>query len=322
LLGILHTSRNNFRFLEKFWIPKICSISGNHPILNIDEDSNPEEKAHGIEICKQNNITFMDREKRGMHQNLLTAARFFEPKGVKYIIWFQIDSWPLQDNFFDSFSTLCESGQLDNFGVIGYNGIAQNILEQNLYDQLVKELNNGGKPIGIIGRSPLEKGDMWLCPHKTRRIKYPIPPEKYTKSFAVESVAWFAACISIKMLREHIDSSHKFYFHHSWDDLCFQFLAKNIYNISIADLYVTHRPDLKPHSDLPERSVRFAYKGDDRYHSLVGFGDDAWQQVWGFSYDKRETFKKVKDRYKGTLLSKYYSHDPHKGPLKSWNIEP
>ena len=75
---------------------------------------------------------------------------------------------------------------------------------------------------------------------------------------------------------------------------------------------------MKPEGNVPLRAVRKAYKGDDTYHSLVGFTEKEWKRVWGFEYDNRKTFKKVADKYKGTLLHDFYHHDPEKGPTKQF----
>jgi hypothetical protein len=321
-IGLLITSRNNYRFFDEFWAPRIQEHNSGYCVLNIDEDSNKKERALGIESCKRHGVVFKDREQRGMHHNLLTAADFFRPLGIEYIVWFQSDSWPLQDYFYDKLNDLVSTGWLDQFGVIGFNGIAQNILEQKNYDRMVKDLYKGKEPIGVIGRCPLSARSPWYCSLKTRRIKHPLrDPDKFRKPFAVESAAWFAAMIGIKRLRRDIDPSHEFYFHKSWDDIAYQCLVKNIYNITLPSFYADHRPDLKPESGLPERSVRFAYKGNDAYHSLVGFKPDEWKKQWGFVFDDRESFKKVRKKFKKNLLYRFYEHDSiEKGPLEVFDL--
>ncbi len=312
-IGILITSRNNYEFMDKFWLPRINA--GSYPVLNIDEDSSSQEKTYGKKICDRDGVIYMDRQDRGMHNNIITASKYFGSR-VKYIVWFQTDCWPLQANFFPDFEKLVNSGKLDRFGVVGFNGLAENILERGNYDNMVLKMKKGKMPIGVVARSPLEKGDHWYCGVKSRRIKNSIPRKLFKKPFAVEIVAWFAAAINVAQFKKHIDITHPFQWFRCWDDICCQFLQKNIYNITLPYLYVDHRPDLKPEGGSPKRAVRLAYKRDDTYHSLVGFTEKEWKRVWGFEYDNRKTFKKVVDRYQGTLLSDFYRHDPQKGPLK------
>ena len=316
-IGILITSRNNYNFMDKFWAPRINN--GPYKVLNIDEDSTKDEKKHGKRLCKQYGFDYANRENRGMLNNITTAINHFDK--AKYIVWFQTDCWPLQKNFFLEFEKLVDDGKLDDFGVVGFNGLAENILERKRYDKMVRRMKKGKNPIGVVARSPLEVGDNWYCGKKSRRIKKAIPDlDDFRKPFAVEIVAWFAAAINVKKFNEHIDTSHPFEWFRCWDDICCQFLRKNIYNITLPKMYVDHRPDLKPEGNVPLRAVRLAYKGDDSYHSLVGFTEKEWKRVWGFEYDNRKTFNKVKDRYKGTLLSRFYKHDPQNGPLETFDL--
>lgn len=313
-IGILITSRNNYDFMAKFWAKRINA--GHYPVLNIDEDSKPEQKALGQQICKEYGFNYIDREKRGMLNNIDTAIRFFGDS-IKYIVWFQTDCWPLQTDFFDRFNTLVESGQLDEFGAVGFNGMADNILETHNYEKLVGHINDDDFPIAVVARSPLEEGDSWYCGVKSRRIKDPILKHHlFRNAFSVEIVAWFAAAINVSQFKKHMDLAHPFEWFHCWDDICFQFLNKNIHNVTIPWLFVDHRPDLKPAGGSPLRAVRLAYKGDNTYHSLVGFTEKEWKKVWGFEYDNRKTFKKCKDRYRDTLLMQFYRHKMQDGPLR------
>ena len=70
-VGILFTSRNNYDLLD-YWLEKV-NTEGLF-ILNIDEDSTSENKIKGKEICKKHKITYMDREDRGMQNNITSAC--------------------------------------------------------------------------------------------------------------------------------------------------------------------------------------------------------------------------------------------------------
>ena len=319
-IGVLLTSRNNYDFMEKYWIPRtieFCDI-GNIKILNIDEDSTEEEKNKGKKLCKKYNIYFMDRENRGMLNNLDTATRFFSPE-IKYIVWFQHDSWPLQKDFFRLFDEIVFSGKLDEFGVVGFNAIAQNIFKgEGEYEDVIKKFNDGEKPIAVLARGFVGQGDHYYCGCKSTKIKTLINSNLFSNPFAIESPAWYSSSVNVKKFKENIDLSHKFYFHKSWDDIAFQFLNKNIYNIAIPSLYIDHRPDLKENLGLPVTSVRLVKKGDDTFHSLVGFNPNEWIGQWGFDFEKRATFENIKEKYKGTLIYDFYNHDYRKGPLRTF----
>ena len=99
-VGILFTSRNNYALLDN-WVKKVdieeCEV------LSIDEDSTEDNKKNGKEICSQRGIVYMDREERGMQNNIVTACNYFESRGVEWLIWFQHDCFPLNENFFTKF---------------------------------------------------------------------------------------------------------------------------------------------------------------------------------------------------------------------------
>ena len=75
--GILFTSRNNYDLLD-YWLNKVNTE--NLFILNIDEDSTPENKIKGKQVCEKHNVTYLDREDRGMQNNLTTACTIFNQK--------------------------------------------------------------------------------------------------------------------------------------------------------------------------------------------------------------------------------------------------
>lgn len=312
-IGIFLTSRNNYEMFEKVWFKNI-----NCPgveILNIDEDSTPEQKTMGKDVCKRLGIHYLDRELAGMQNNIVTACNFFKDK-ADCIIWFQHDCWPIEPDFFERFNKIVESGRLSDFGVIGFNGLATDILKD--YKSAVKSLRSGQKPLGLVGRSSLTKYRWYSgCP-----TRFPVLPnlKEYDMPFAVESVAWFAAAVNIKSYMRHIEPDSNYGFFHAWDDVCFQFLNKNIYNIVLPSLYIDHRPDRKIECNIPTRSVKLAKRGDDTFHT--GWGHlDVWKKKWGYDWEDTDSFGKVAERFRGTLLWDIRHHDFNSGPLKKFNIE-
>jgi len=300
--------------MAEFWTKRINN--GKYPVLNIDEDSTTDQKKIGQQVCKQYGFHYIDREERGMHNNVISASKFFGDK-VKFIIWFQTDCWPLQDDFFPRFEQLVDSGKLNEFGVIGFNGIAQDVLRKR-FPVLLEQFHKGENPLAVVARSPLEIGSNWQAGVTNKKIEFALDKDLFQKPFAVEITAYFATAVNVEKFKQLIDITHPFHFFHSWDDICCQFLNKNVYNVIFPDLYLEHRPDLKPKFKIPSRSVKLAYKNKDKYHSLVGFTEKEWKSVWGFEFDNRSIYKEVQNRYKGTLIDAFYNHDPRKGPLKTF----
>ena len=47
---------------------------------------------------------------------------------------------------------------------------------------------------------------------------------------------------------------------------------------------------------------------------------EAWKRRWGWEYDSPPTIPLVKERYKGTLIEEFISHDTRSGPLKTFDL--
>jgi len=326
-IGILMTSRNNYDFMRGAWCSNVIDKCDGDmfEILNIDEDSSAEEKEKGKKLCSDyKNMTYMDREEPGMHHNIENAIKFFGSE-VEYIIWFQHDCWPIQDNFFTEFSNFVKSGNLSQFGLICFNTLAQNFYrkDKESFDKLKKDFKDGKKPLGTLTRCHLESpvtGEYYYSGRKSKRIKHEVDKKLFSKPFACSEANFFCQAINVKNYKEFIDVDRPFHFFRSWDDISIQFLSNNIYNLVIPSLYMEHRPDKKRDYDLPYLSVRLANKGKNTYHSISGHKEKEWKKVWGWNRDKPETFEAVKNRYKGTLVYDFYKYDYRKGPLKVFDI--
>ncbi len=267
-IGIYLTSRNNYLMLEEW--AKIVDTS-KYKVLNIDEDSNPKEKEFGKLVCKKYNIQYLDREESGMQFNAITAIKHFSD--AKHLIWFQHDCWPISENFLDKLDQFSSSGRLDNFGNIGFNGIASDVLTDSSH--VMKRFNKGKRPLGVLARSGLTDRK-WLSGEKTNKFKTLPSNDNFRKPFSIESTAWFANMFNVQLYNKYIKPDSNFVFFHSWDDVSFQFLNNNIHNIVLPDFYIEHSPDFKPKLGLPLNSTKLAKKGDDTFHR--GWGHiDTWK---------------------------------------------
>ncbi len=325
-VGIFMTSRNNYDYMDKVWVEKTlieCDVN-NIKVLNIDEDSTDEEKQKGRDMCKRRGITYMDREEPGMHHNIDTAIRFFG-KDIKYLIWFQHDCWPIQKDFFYRLNELVSQNKLLEFGLITFNTIAQNMFKHDgQFDVIMKEFKDGKKPLGVLTRCHLESvatGDLYYCGYKVpNRIRKPISKKLFSKPFACAEANFFAQGVNVEMYKKHIDINRPFYYFKSWDDISLQFLLHNIYNLALPGLYTEHRPDSKRKFDLPYLSIKPVNKGNTKYHNSSGHNPKEWIKYWGWDMAKPKTFEKVKNKYKGTLLYKFYKYDYTKGPMRSFDF--
>jgi hypothetical protein len=311
-VGILFTSRNNYQLLET-WLNTVDVE--NFSVLNIDEDSDKDIKEHGKQICEKYNVTYMDREERGMLNNLVTASNYYKPKGVEWILWFQHDCYPFTDNFFTELNKTLSSGKYNEFGDLGFNG--------HQAKASMHQLRIGNQELDVTERAPLEPGDYWYRNKKYWGNSRPDYSNfEFQKPFAVESVAWYSAMVNIDMYLEHIIPTDDLHFFHTWDDIAFQYLYKNIYNVCLPSFDVIHDKDHKVSLGFPVSSAyRNTEHSAERDHLYGKWGHlEVWKERWGWDYNDREGFARVEENYKDTLLSKFYNHDPANGPLKSFDI--
>jgi hypothetical protein len=293
-LGIFLVSKNNYPLLD-VWANRVNTDGYN--VLNIDEDSTPEQKKLGEEVCSRYGIHYMDREKKGLQNNIQSACNYFEKLGIEWIIAFQHDCYPIGSDFFSKFEDKLKTGKLDNFGVIGFDVFHDG--EWNL-----------------LSRTPIQypPHDMWV----RYRPSDPIP-HYYKEPHSVESVCWTSSAINIKQFNKYIIPTSDYQMFHAWDDIAFQFLYNNIHNLVIPEFRMSHEQVVKEKFDIPIKSPHADEK--QREHFWGHFNHhDVWEQRWGFRYDTRSSFEKIKNNYKDTLLYAFYYHNQSSGPLKIFDL--
>jgi len=309
-IGIVFTSRNNYSLLD-FWLSSVDTEGFD--VLNIDEDSSLENKEEGKQICKKYNAAYMDREGRGMSHNILTACNYYQERNIDWVLWFSHDSFPATDKFFSKVNQIVSTEKFDNFGVIGFNG--------HHHSEAIKLCEQGSPQINHTGRTCFW-GDGWYRNKKHYSGSRPdYSKDGFNVPFSVESVCWFAAMVNVDMYKKCVIPTDDFHLFISWDDIAFQFLSKNVYNICIPSLDIIHNRDVKVSRGYTLKSPSDNGKREFYYGKWGHL--ERWANKWGFPY---ETFKDRKshhhniEKYKGTLIWDHYNHDPENGPLKTFDI--
>ena len=192
-LGILFTSRNNYNLLD-VWLSKVDTEGFD--VLNIDEDSTQENKEIGKKICEKHNVVYMDREIRGLQNNMTTAKKHFDELGIGWVVWFQHDCFPVDSGFFTDFNKLILTGNIDKFGTVGFNQF--HTLANPKFKSMIK---NGYRGLQDTARAPLEIGDLYYRDKNFRpdsRPDYSNPD--WNKPFAVESACWYSVALNLSLL--------------------------------------------------------------------------------------------------------------------------
>ena len=339
--GIMLVSRNNPQMINEW---NSLYDYKDYEVLNIDESTLEESAELTKKNCIECNIKYLpvDKGKTGLSNNLIQADTYFNHKGINWILYMHHDAYPLGVETLKKLSKYIQKPGLEKFGVVGFN-VLNGVLD-------LPHWNEDHTPLRTTARCPLELGDGWYRCQLSSRINYKNPTKK---TFAVESVMWTTALVNSNIFKENIEIDDRFVMFHSWDDIAFQFLYKNIYNIVIPDIHFGHDQRLKLKYELPLSSPQINNK---TVKHLYGRNDhlDVWKSKWGFSWDinkskrlgvdlnspwfmrvMRYFFKKhitslptvardeyllVRDKYKNTLIDEFYKHDPKQGPIRYFDI--
>ena len=344
--GILITTKNTYSMVEEW--REMHDYSGI-PILNIDLQSEKELRFKGQGICKKYKIEFIDCNSTAMQDNLDQALQYFyEKHGIEWVLYMHHDAYPMLDDTLSKLNDiLLNSEKIKNTGVVGFN------IYHDQFD--LKQFNPGEQQLMTTAGAPLELGNGYYNGRIESRVDY----KKFEfKPFVVESVMWSTALINYHQFNKYINIDDNFNFFHSWDDIAFQFLSQNIYNIVIPNLSFGHDQSLKIKHKIPvsspNSSIRLVKKLYGRFDHL-----SVWKTKWKFEYSlskclfggdsfvnkggrvnkaivilsklmhydfssnlntvARRSYAKQHKNSK-SLLDDFYNHDPKNGPLKYFDI--
>ncbi len=340
--GIMLVSRNNPMMIDEWY--KQYDYT-DYEILNIDESTDKDSIDLAKENCSKLGISYQKVDKTGLTNNIKQAVEFFSHKNIDWILYMHHDSYPLGEDALLKVSKYIKKNDIADFGVIGFNVLHG--------DNDLSHWEGGKTLCRTTARSPLELGDGWYrrLPHPSSRINY---NDNDKRPFAVESVMWTTALINSTNFLKNIDIDPRFVMFHAWDDIAFQFLYKNIYNIVIPNIAFAHDQKLKLKHELPLSSPQGSAKNVKHLYGRVDHLD-VWKEKWGFSWDinksnlfgmdlnsvwfmrimryffrkyisslptvARKEYKSVRTKYKDTLIADFYNHDPKKGPIKYFDIQ-
>jgi hypothetical protein len=344
--GILIATKNTYSMVEE-WIG-LYNYSGIS-ILNLDLNSDKESRLKGKKICKKHGIAFRDCNSTEMQDNINQALQYFyKEEGIEWMLYMHHDAYPMLKNTLTQLNDiLLNSSKIKEFGVIGFN---------IYHDQFDLSQFDANKPqFMTTARTPLELGNGYY----NRRVESRVDYSKFKfKPFAVESVFWSTALINYHQFNKYITIDTAFNFFHSWDDVAFQFLSHNVYNIVIPSLSFGHDQSLKAKHNLPTSSPNDDIKKVEKHYGRFDHLS-IWRDKWEFDYSVSKclfggdgrinrngvinkaiskiseltqydfassldtvTRKSYRKQYgiNKNFLDDFYDHDPKNGPLKYFDI--
>ena len=310
------SSRNNYDMLSGEVLKNINTEG--FEFINVDDKSSYEEVEKGKEICKDNDIVFLENESRGVQHATNTLIRYIKKNRpeCKWIFCFQHDVYPITETFFTRISKLIDDGKLDEFGTLGFNRIDMGKHTKHAY----QDWQSGNKPLGFLGLAHLsiyDKSKRWLQP---TRNKWLLDNEDWRKPFSIEITAWTAIGINVDLWWELIEPTDEYHFHLWAPDISMQFLNNNFHNVVLPDLYIMNRQELKDKYGINVNSAKGSQEGNEYHFGHYHPSHKAWKRRWEWEYDNPSTISPIRESYEGTLIEEFISHDTRSGPLKTFDL--
>lgn len=309
------SSKNNYSMFNDLVI-KNFKIE-NLDIYNVDDNSTNEQKKIGKHICNLNNITFIENESIGLQMALSTLLNYLlrQDKKYNFILYISHDNYPISENFFYKLNQFVIKNNLEKFGCIGFNH-----LDYKYNKMEILNFKNNIFSLGHLGRSILtslngSKIPQWYNKENTNNFKNFLS----NKPFAVESVSDMAFAINFKNLKKHIQFSDQYRLHCWADDICMQFLEKNLYNVTIPSFIFFNAFEIKSKYNLHFSSVYSEIKTSKKNNSIETY-KRYWKKKWKWDRENLPSKDIINKYYSGSLIEKFYLHDINKGPLKTFNL--
>ena len=315
-LIIFVSSKNNYEMLEHEVLKNINTEG--FEFINVDDNSILEQKELGINICKNNNILFLENKGVGVQMGTQTIMDYINESRpfCKWVICFQHDNWPVSNDFFERISNLIRKGKMDQFGACGFN-----ILDSGhcTPENSLERFNKGDRVLGYLGLAHLSVTDNWkrnICSNR-----WQLDLDKWYRPFSIEIPVWAIIGINVNLWNNFIQPTEHYEFHLWYPDIAMQYLSNNIQQIIIPDLYCYNDQKLKEKYGISWNSAIGAQNGQEIYFGRYGPHLKNFNHRWGWDYEninvQKDNCKKI---YRGTLIEKYRDHKINNGPYMTYNL--
>lgn len=310
----------------------------NVQILNIDVGSNFDQLKIGKKICERHGIHFLKANDPAIQNCFAMAVKFSKLNGSDWVVFFQQDSYGVQTDLYQRLnSRLNEIGFNEKIGFIGVNVYHD--------DNDIAKIDGSNKWM-TSARCFLQKGDGWYRNFKGCRVNY---DNFKTKDFLSESIHWVIGACHVKTFDLNIIVDSEFQYFLGVDDMLYQCLLRNKFNVVLAGLDVVHDQGLKLQGGWEKKStvaapslVKERYGRIDHlnvwkkkngfnfifrkhaYSSLPVVLEKALSRSTRILYPKlssnmdtvaRHEYRNNKDVKRSDVTDAFFHHDPNDGPI-------
>tara|TARA_B100002051_G_C16676535_1_gene607411 strand:+ start:361 stop:1419 length:1059 start_codon:yes stop_codon:yes gene_type:complete len=147
---------------------------------------------------------------------------------------------------------------------------------------------------------------------------------KFPTLFTIDLPVWAGVAINVDAWEKVIKPCDELQFMHWAPDVAMQFLVNNYHSAVSRDLYLINDQKCKEKYGFwrssPDKNVLL----DPSKNQLdeTNLFDKVFKERWGFSYGNvKNEYPKLSERYRNTLVEKYFNHDIRNGPLINLSID-
>ncbi len=347
-LGIFICSFNNYQLLKNETLKR--NNFKNFPILNIDDHSSKKNIILGRKICRENNIKFQMNRKKGLQYATNQAIKYFKKNyNCDWIICIQQDNFMIGNSLL-KFQQSIKKNKYKNFGAVGFHHLSEDNLIMN--SKIFKEYLAAKKVKGALCIFSLSDNKTnWLFKIKftnllklffksiirfkidTNYLKRAISAsrvfapytfrnfkrisKKYNGLFECELPVWSTIAINTNVWIKHIKPRKGYIFHLWFPDIAFQLLRKNIKIGVDSNIYVLNNQKVKEKYGMNYSSADAGREKNFKHAEKYGPHLKIFKKYWGFDYENiLIEFPKVRKKFKGTLIEKFFNHNSREGPFK------
>ncbi len=240
---IFFCSRNNYMVLAE-WLKRNSYDPDACCLVNFDVGSDEAAIQQGKKLCDAYNIVFEIADSPAIQACFLRAVELAKLRSFEWVIYQQQDTWAITHDFYSGlFNRLSKLGYRKEIGFVGVN-VYHDV------DDIVT-LDAAATRWMTAARCFLQVGDGWYRRKLGNRADF---GAFANKDFLSESIFWvIAACHVTTFDSVEVDESFEFIL--GFDDMIYQMLLKNKYQLVLSGLDIAHDQSMKEGTGIQKKST-------------------------------------------------------------------
>ncbi len=274
----------------KEWIKRNKYNPEDVTLVNFDVGSSVEAINEGKILCNEHNIIFEEADNPAIQACFKRAIELAKEISSEWVAYQQQDTWSITKDFYHHLNT-----RLNNLGhreEIGFVGV-------NIYHDYndIKKIDGTEKWM-TPARCMLQVGDGWYRRKIGTRVNFDAFEQK---DFLTESIFWVLGACHINTFN-NIKVDDRFEFILGFDDMIFQLLLKNKYQLVLSGLDLAHDQSMKEGTGIQKKSTVAAESLVRKFYGRTDYRK-VWKDKHGFDFN----FQKHRFNFKNQLLGRICS---------------